>query len=242
MSAHRPCGEDTGAWVLDALPDEDARTFAVHLEACGGCRDEVARLQAGADVLSRAVHQVVAPPVVRDRVMTVVTSEASLLAAASAPADHTAPRRARWKDWAFGLRPAVSAAVACALLALGIGAGVLAGEGESLREVRATVSEVLPSTEAVLRIDEEKGTLLVAGLPAPSSDRVYQVWLRAPGPGQEPRPTDALFMPNGEGRATVEVPGNLDGVEAVLVTNEPAGGSEARPTTEPIIAAAPRGA
>jgi hypothetical protein len=237
MSASQcPCGEDTGAWVLRALPEDEAQTFAAHLEACGGCRDEVARLQAGADVLPRAVRQVVAPPVVRDRVMTVVTSEASLLAAASDPADRTASRRALWKGWAFGLRPAVSAAVACALLALGIGAGVLAGDGESRLETTASVSEVLPSTEAMLRVEDGEASLRVDGLPAPEGNRDYQVWLKPPGEG--PRPAGALFVPSSEGKATVEIPADIEGLEAVLVTNEPAGGSPA-PTGDPIIAAAP---
>jgi anti-sigma-K factor RskA len=235
-AAQCPCGEDTGAWVLGALPESEARTFVTHLEACGDCRDEVAHLQASADVLPRAVRQVVAPPFVRDRVMAVVTSEASLLAAASEPADRRAPRRARWKGWAFGLRPALSAAVACALLALGIGAGVLAGEDDGRRETTASVSEVLPSTEAVLRVEDGEATLRVDGLPAPEMNRDYQVWVKPPG--EDPRPAGALFVPSSEGRATVEIPANLEGIEAVQVTNEPAGGSLA-PTGDPIIAAAP---
>lgn len=236
MNAHCPCREDTGAWVLGALPEKEARTFAAHLEACEVCRDEVARLQAGADVLPRAVHQVIAPPVVRDRVMAIVESEASLLAAAGDPVDRTAPRHARWKDWAFGVRPAVMAAVACALLALGIGAGVLAVDRESARQTTASVAETLPSTEAVLSVEDGEATLRVDGLPAPEKDRDYQVWLKAPG--EDPRPAGALFVPSTEGKATVEIPADVEGLEAVLVTNEPAGGSPA-PTSDPIIAAEP---
>ncbi|HEV2819747.1 MAG TPA: anti-sigma factor [Solirubrobacteraceae bacterium] len=236
MSAHCPCREDTGAWVLGALPVDEADRFAVHLESCAVCRDEVAHLQAGADVLPRAVHQVPAPPVVRDRVMVIVESEASLLAAASEPVDRTAPPKARWKDWAFGVRPAVSAAVACALLALGIGAGVLAVDGEERREATASVAETLPSTKAVLRVDGGEATLRVDGLPAPEKDRDYQVWLKPPG--EDPRPAGALFVPSTEGRATVDIPADVTGMEAVLVTNEPAGGSPA-PTSDPIIAARP---
>lgn len=228
--------EDTGAWVLGALPEDEARRFAAHLEFCAACRDEVAHLQAGADVLPRAVRQEAAPPVVRDRVMAVVESEAALLAAAGEPVDRTAPRRARWKDWAFGVRPAFAAAVACALLALGIGAGVLAGDGESRRETTASVAETLPSTEAVLRVENGEATLRVDGLPAPEGDRDYQVWLKPPG--EDPRPTDALFVPSSEGSATVEIPADVAGLEAVLVTDEPAGGSPA-PTSDPIIAATP---
>ncbi|HEV2819607.1 MAG TPA: anti-sigma factor [Solirubrobacteraceae bacterium] len=236
MSPQCPCREDTGAWVLGALPPDEARRFVVHLEACADCRDEVVHLQAGADVLPRAVYQVPAPPAVRDRVMAVVESEAALLAAASEPVDRTAPRKARWKDWAFGVRPAVAAAVACGLMALSIGAGVLAGDGEERREATASVAEALPSTEAVLRVEDGEATLRVDGLPAPEKDRDYQVWLKPPG--EAPRPAGALFVPSSEGKATVEIPADVTEMEAVLVTNEPAGGSPA-PTSDPIIAATP---
>ena len=53
--------------------------------------------------------------------------------------------------------------------------------------------------------------------------RVYQVWLQAPG--REPEPTAALWSRARDGSAEVAVPGSLDGVEEVLVTDEPVGGS-----------------
>jgi hypothetical protein len=41
-----------------------------------------------------------------------------------------------------------------------------------------------------------------------------------------------------DGSAQVAVPGSLDGVQAVLVTDEPAGGSEV-PSKAPVITAQP---
>jgi hypothetical protein len=61
------------------------------------------------------------------------------------------------------------------------------------------------------------------------------VWLDHGG-GRTPQPTDALFSVSREGHATVDVPGDLDGVKAVLVTDEPLGGSRI-PTRAPVIAA-----
>jgi hypothetical protein len=49
-------------------------------------------------------------------------------------------------------------------------------------------------------------------------------------------PTDALFVVNRAGGAHVAVPGDLQGVERVLVTDEPRGGSRA-PTGKPVIVA-----
>jgi hypothetical protein len=73
-------------------------------------------------------------------------------------------------------------------------------------------------------------------MPAPPAGRIYQVWLQKPG--QDPAPTDALWSVNAQGDAEVAVPGSLEGVEAVLVTDEPEGGSPA-PTRDAVISAAP---
>jgi hypothetical protein len=72
-------------------------------------------------------------------------------------------------------------------------------------------------------------------MPAPAVGRVYEVWLDH-GEGTAPQPTDALFSVSRAGRASVDVPGDLDGVKAVLVTDEPAGGSRV-PSGAPVIAA-----
>ena len=69
-------------------------------------------------------------------------------------------------------------------------------------------------------------------MPPPPEGRIYQVWLKRPGagPGADRRALDG----NAQGDAEVAVPGSLDGVEAVLVTDEPLGGSQA-PTRTPVI-------
>jgi hypothetical protein len=46
-----------------------------------------------------------------------------------------------------------------------------------------------------------------------------------------------LWSTRKDGSAEIAVPGSLDGVEAVLVTDEPEGGSDV-PTKPPIITAA----
>ena len=70
-------------------------------------------------------------------------------------------------------------------------------------------------------------------MPNAPSGRVYQVWLMREG-SDTPEPTDALFNPTSSGTATVDVPGDLGDVVRVLVSEEPAGGSQA-PTTTPGI-------
>jgi hypothetical protein len=73
-------------------------------------------------------------------------------------------------------------------------------------------------------------------MPAPPEGRVYQVWVLPEG-ADAPRPTQALFTPRRDGSAAAAVP-TVDGVQAVLVTDEPAGGSPA-PTREPVLTFSP---
>jgi hypothetical protein len=78
--------------------------------------------------------------------------------------------------------------------------------------------------------------LVVSNLPSPPRGRVYQVWLQPRG-RRGPVPTDALFTVNARGNAHVAVPGDLRRAQAVLVTNEPPGGSTVPSQLQPLIAA-----
>jgi len=126
---------------------------------------------------------------------------------------------------------------AAVLIALGVAGGVLLSDnGSSGTTVQArVVAPTSPGARASLTVDNDRGTLNVDQFPPPPSGRVYQVWLKRPG--RPPDPTTALFSVR-DGRATVDVPGSLEGVDQVLVTDEPDGGSE-QPTREPVIIAQP---
>lgn len=243
--------DDAGAWVLRALPEDESERFAAHLAGCDECRREVAELQMVADTLPLAAPQVAPPPELKDRIMATVRAEAALLEATGPDADVAtapveAPRAAperpprpkekrRWfRRPLVALRPIPAAVAAAVLVALGVGGGVLLSGGSSERTVRAqVVAPASPGARASLTIADNRGTLKVDDFPAPPSGRVYQVWLKRPG--QPPAPTRALFRVRG-GSATVDVPGSLKGVDQVLVTDEPDGGSRA-PTRNPVIIA-----
>jgi anti-sigma-K factor RskA len=225
--------DDAAAWVLGALPEEEAATFAAHLEGCAACRAEVDHLRAAADALPASVPAVPPPPELKDRIMAVVAAEAEVLRAAGPAADRPAPapRRRRWLP---SLRPATvgfAVALLVAGLAAGLGLSRLAG-GDDARVVRAQVSA--PGAQATLRVEDGDGRLEVRGLPAPPEGRIYQVWLLRDGE-DAPQPTTTLFSVTDGGRGAAEVP-DVEGVEAVLVSAEPLGGSAA-PTTTPIITA-----
>jgi Anti-sigma-K factor rskA len=78
-----------------------------------------------------------------------------------------------------------------------------------------------------LRRTGDRGELAMSGMSEPPVGEVYEVWLDRPN--RAPLPTDALFTVTSAGSATVEIPGSLRGVRAVMVTAEPLGGS-ASPT------------
>ena len=81
-------------------------------------------------------------------------------------------------------------------------------------------------------LQDGRGQLIVAHMTQPPAGRIYEVWLQRPG--QAPQPTTALFGVTHSGSADVVVPGTLKGVQRVLVTDEPLGGS-LKPTRTPVI-------
>lgn len=233
-----------GAWLLGALPDDEAQAFAAHLEECPVCRQDVASLRVAADALPASAPSLAAPPELKARILAAVEPEAELLVAAGERADRAGaaprPARARLRLGRLSLRPALVLPVALALLVVGGVAGLL---GEQLlhddaRTVSAKLdpSVAVPGARADLEVRDDRAVLVARKLPAPPQGRVYQVWLDRGG--ATPEPTSALFTTRGDGSASVAVPGSLRGVRQILVTDEPMGGSRL-PTRRPIISVVP---
>lgn len=223
------CGSDVAAYALGALPDDDARRFEEHLRTCQLCRTDLASLRPVVDALPAGVDAVAPPPELRSRIMDVVEAEARERdrdrARERAARARPAPRRLGFA----GLRPLPALAAACALLAgVGIGVAVL-GDGATTVD-----GSCLRGCERVaLSVDGGRATLEVEGMRQPPAGRVYQVWTQRAGEG--PRPTGALFTVDRDGSASVDVPGDAEQVDQVLVTDEPPGGSDA-PSTAPYLA------
>src|SRR4029079_1663361 len=91
-----------------------------------------------------------------------------------------------------------------------------------------------PGARVEMRVNDDGARLRARHMPTPPERRIYQVWLKRPG--QAPQPTAVLWSVDARGSADVTVPGDMHGVEAVLVTCEPDGGSQA-PTRPPVITA-----
>lgn len=231
MSEHRDWDDDVAAYLLGALDEHEVARFEAHLATCPLCRDEVDFLRVGAEALPASVPQLEPPPELRDRIMRVVSAEAQLLAAAGPEADRvpvrTEPRRRRFSlGWAAPLAAGLAAVVVAVVLVTG-------GSGD----VRTVKASLAPGEARVsLDIRDEHATLVAERLPAPPEGRVYQVWLVRDG--QKPQPTRSLFRPGERGTVSVDIPGSLEGIDDVLVTDEPLGGSDA-PTRDPVIALSP---
>jgi anti-sigma-K factor RskA len=236
-----PRRDDAGSYVLHALPDDEHERFAAHLVTCADCRREVADLQVAADTLPLAAVQVEPPPELRERIMTIVRSEAELLAAAGARGEEpdgapAAQPRQRRRRWSLSLRPLPAAIAATALIAAGVIGGIVLTGGNDTRTVTGTVQIAsAPAARASLQLSDDATKLQVRRMPPPPAGKVYQVWLKRPN--QDPAPTTALFRTDSSGSADVEIQrGRLKGVDQVLVTAEPDGGSM-KPTSAPVIVA-----
>jgi anti-sigma-K factor RskA len=220
---HEHWHDATAAYLLGALDEAERAAFEEHLAGCPACREEVDQLAPAAQALPMSVDPVDPPPALKARIMAEVEREASLLAAAGPEADRPpAARRRRRPSWR--IPRLVPAAVAAGLLVAGVAIGVGVGELQDApeRTVAAKVSGA-PGATVSLEMNGDEGRLLARNLPAPPSGRVYQVWLKRDG--HAPEPTAALFVPSRDGAATASVPGSMKGIDHVMVTDEPDGGS-----------------
>jgi hypothetical protein len=82
-------------------------------------------------------------------------------------------------------------------------------------------------------VDGSRAKLVVRGMPAPESGRVYQVWLKRGD--AVPIPAGATFMLRS---GDVAIPRAVRPGDQVMVTSEPDGGSPV-PTRRPIVVAQP---
>jgi anti-sigma-K factor RskA len=216
-----------GAYVLNAMAPDERDEFEAHLATCTICSGEVNELRPAAEALPMASPPMAPPPALKDRIMNEVEREAQLLAQAGASADRPEPARPRRRGvpWLVGWR---LAPVAAALLIAGVPLGVALGGPES-------ESYPFDRAAAELEVEGDNAMIVAQDLPAPPEGRVYEVWLMPKG-SDTPEPTDVLFTPRSDGSAVAAIPGSLDGVQQVLVSDEPLGGSDS-PTGEVLMAA-----
>jgi anti-sigma-K factor RskA len=196
------------------------------MDSCVVCREEVASLGSVVEALPMAAPQLAVNRALRRRVLADVRAARR---AGARERSRQLPLSAR-----RGARAAHAGATAAVIaVAATVGAIELSSGGPAgPRVIRAQITPA--SASAFVRMEGGRAQLIVERMPAPPAGDIYEVWLKRSSGA--PIPTRALFSVTSSGSADVDVPGDLSGVSAVMVTPERFGGSQ-RPTHKPVIVA-----
>jgi hypothetical protein len=241
-----------GAYCTDALDPQERTAFEEHLAACGECRDEAADFREVLAALADA--RPVDPPgsladAVAVRARTLGHRDGAHLPATGlitppAPTARQAdtplvPARRRLAPWM------VAAAAGAVLFASGFSLGRQPGPSESASasagDMAAVVTvasapdalvlpvDIMGTTSRVVMSEEmDKAVFLASELPTPAKEMVYQVWSVT----DDGRMVSAgVFTPDDDGHIAAVLRGGAAGVDKLMITLEPPGGSE-RPTGE----------
>ena len=235
----------TGAFVLDALDEQERSTFADHLEGCSECSQEIAGLRETAALLALSVavarrlrceerilsgidHLRPLPPVVGTAQKTEVELDARRAHRAGVP------RRRR-----------VGLAIAAAGFAV-VGAG--AASWTFLEDAPTPTRDGAQVLQAPDRkhstVESERGwaatvwhsdsvhqaVIVTKNMPAPPAGMIYQAWLDQPSSGS----VSAGLMPPTPDQPLL-LQGDAASANGATVTLEPAGGSPT-PTSDPVAA------
>lgn len=228
--SHDEYKENIGAYLLGALPELEVELLERHLASCESCRAEVDELQPVTAALARSVPQIEPPPSLKANLMEIVKSEAR----ARAGSERASGRERRsFSAWLSALQPRTAAALALAVLAVGVVVGVAADQLGSSASKTTTIAaridrRLMPSGNATLVVDGSRGTLALTHAPQPPAGRVYQLWFEH-GKTIE---RGGTFVPRSDGSYEAKLP--VAGANAVMVTVEHRGGAPA-PTGPPIL-------
>jgi anti-sigma-K factor RskA len=221
-----PYEDDLAAYLLDALPGDEAHRFERHMDGCARCQEQARWLRGSVEMLPTAIEQLEPPPALRERLMETVRAEAD---ADSPPVQRLRRRRRGWLS--SEPRPAI-ALTAIVIAAAAVGGYVLGSGGDNSETVTATAKSTVPGVRASVERTGDEGMLRVSGLPQ-RPGHIYEVWVARAGAAPEPA---GLFQVNRDGTGAAAIPRGLDKADQVMVTLEPAGGST-KPTRKPLIAA-----
>lgn len=227
MRDFHDCGADAAAYALGALDEAEARRYREHAADCVVCRDEIATFAQVTDALAIAVPAQPLPRGLRRRVLASARASTPVAPVPVAPA----PPRPRRASAARVRRPALAAGLLVAVLAIA-GTLMLTRPGApTARAIHASISVKQPAASASVRLAGGHAELIVRRLAHPPVGQIYQVWLQRLH--RAATPTGTLWT---TGNGDVVIPDNLDRTTQLLVTQEPAGGSEA-PTSPPVVVA-----
>jgi anti-sigma factor RsiW len=237
----------TGAYAVDALPDDERRAFEEHLAACEACTQEVEELQATAARLG-AASSATPPAGLRDAVMAQI-ADVRQEAPSRLPSVPDLPRITPSRRWMSSVLAPAAAIVAIAILGLSAIVANLNGRIDQIESESSQLTNVIAAADAqTVEIDTggsetarlivspslSEGVLLVNGMAAAPDDHRFAIWLID---GEGNPEFAGSFDVDDRGRATRVVAGDLAGTAALGVTVEPADQPVTRPTSDPLMVA-----
>jgi anti-sigma-K factor RskA len=227
-SDHTRWSEDVAAYALGALEPSEAAEFERHLEGCEQCRRELRWFGPAVQSLPESVERQEPPPQLRAVLMAEVRADLR----EGEQLDTSRSFFGRLGS-SFGTR-GLQIATGLALVAFAVAAvaGYEIGKGGS--DEGTGGGSTLVSREhgitAKMVSEGEGGTLHLADVHQLPPGKVLEAWVRREGTVE---PVPALMVPDRKGQAETTI-SDLKGVDTVMVTEEPQGGSE-EPTGEAIV-------
>jgi len=226
--------DQLAGYALGALEPEEAAEVEAHLADCERCQAHLRWLEPAVAVLPESVERQEPPKRVRENVMAEVRADAKRAQAESAESEGFRLRDGwlgKLRSSAYGWKPAVALATLALLVVAFAGYEIGSNGGESGgSEAPIARSGQAPGVVAEMIPEGEGGKLKLTNVEQVPDDRVLEAWVQREG---EVEAVPDLFVPNHEGRASTTIE-DMDGVEIVMVTHEPEGGS-ATPTSDPIV-------
>ena len=219
-SDHSRWSEDLAAYMLGALDGDEVTGFERHLEDCSRCQEEMRWFEPALQTLPEAVERQEAPPSLRANLMAEVRADVREVESRSVPTRS-------WRHWA--LKPAVGFAVV-ALLVAGVVGYEVGSDDSGSGGGASTIERSIEGIDVKMVQEGDEGTLHLSGIDQLPSDKVLEAWVEREGNVEA---VPALFVPDRNGQAETRI-ADMNGVDVVMVTEEPPGGSEA-PTGEPIM-------
>jgi len=218
--------DEVAAYALGTLSLAEVDAVEAHLEGCPHCAERLDWLRPAVDLLPASVRQIEPSPSLRQSLMSTVRADVSADVVTPSKPRVGVGVRLRSLLPVFSLRPALVAMATVLAVAAGTAGYELRGDSTSATDAVRTV-DVRPTTPRIdasgsLEVRGDSALMQLSQLPQLPPDKVYQAWVRT-GPDVEP---STVFVPNRWGVSSVGVDGELDGADEVMVTREPAGGSD----------------
>jgi anti-sigma factor RsiW len=228
--------EEVAAFALGSLDDAQIEDFRDHLKGCKRCQDELAWFAPAVRALPEAVAQQKAPEALKVRLMEEVRADVAAEAERSGAENRRERTTSRkgLREWVAGIdiggltwRPLAGMAAVVLIVAAGVGYLVGNDGGSNLQ-----TTEVKQPNGIVAKVvnQDGQGELVLAGVDQPKQGKVLEAWVAR---GESVEPVKETFTPDEAGNASTEID-DLKGVDAVLVTEEPQGGTKV-PTMEPFV-------